>query len=116
MRVLDCDVTHGIYSCSLRKEYDKLRETLTLQNQEHQHAMGMLQQSHEERISKIREQYVDFTASLLKNTGGSSSSSSSSTSAGSGGGGAGGGGAGGGALLGSSSSGNTSAPTATKTK
>ncbi len=65
---------------SLRKEYDKLRETLTLQTQEHQHAMGLLQQSHEERISKIREQYVDFTASLLKNTG----------SSGSGGGGAGG--------------------------
>lgn len=48
--------------------------------------MALLQQSHEERMAKLREQYVDFTASLLKNTGSSSATTTTSaTSAGGGG-------------------------------
>ena len=53
---------------------------LTTQNEDHKHAMGLMQQNHKERISKMREQYVDFTASILKNSATPSSSSSSTSS------------------------------------
>jgi uncharacterized membrane protein YgcG len=89
---------------SLRKEYDKVRETLTLQTQDHQHSMSLLQQSHEDRIAKIREQYVDFTAHLLKNTGAGTSGSG------------GGGGAGGGASSSSGGGGSSGVTSPNKTK
>ena len=57
-----------------------LKEKLSSQEQEHQQALGKIQTHHKERIVKIREQYVDLTASLLKVKGDSG-----------GGGGAGGG-------------------------
>lgn len=90
-----------MFICSLHKDYEKLRDMLTQQNQDHQHAMGMLQHSHKEKIAKIREQYVDLTATLLK---------SSSSAAGGSGGGAGGGGS----TTGSSSSSSSSSSNKSK--
>ena len=93
-----------LFLFSIHKKYEKLQEMLTVQNEDHKHAMGVLQQNHKERLAKMREQYVDFTASLLKNSTPSASSSaaasatltastppSSLATAATGGGGAGGG-------------------------
>ena len=45
-----------------------MKEKLSSQEQEYQQALGKIQTHHEERIVKMREQYVDLTASLLKAT------------------------------------------------
>lgn len=75
-------------SHSLQKQNEQLHEAMSAQEQEYQLSMGKLQQHHEERIVKMREQYVDLTASLLKDmkerevqpTGGGGSSGGGSSS------------------------------------
>ena len=62
-----------------------------MQDQEHQHTLDKLHQHNEERILKIREQYVGLTAHLLKDM------KDKPQGGGGGAGGGGGGGAGGGA-------------------
>ena len=52
---------------SLQKENASLKEKLVAQEQDYQQAVGKIQAHHEERIVKMREQYVDLTASLLNN-------------------------------------------------
>ena len=53
------------YNVSLQKQNDHLLDELSRQEQDHQLAMEKLQQHYEDRVAKMREQYVGFTASLL---------------------------------------------------
>ncbi|CAI8008220.1 Synphilin-1 [Geodia barretti] len=79
---LSADVAHLSKQLELlQRENTSLKEKFSSQEQEYQQALGKIQTHHKERIVKIREQYVDLTASLLKVKGDS------------GGGGAAGGGA-----------------------
>ena len=54
---------------SLRKQNEQLKEVLKFQEQEHRVAVGKLQQEHDLRVTRMKEQYIDLTASLLKDIG-----------------------------------------------
>ena len=74
----------------MQKKNAHLQETLALMEQDHQLAITKLQQTHDERIAKMREHYVDFTHSILTlkdSTPSSSSTGASNSSANSGSGG-----------------------------
>eukprot|EP00731_Ephydatia_muelleri_P000789 Em0001g789a len=53
----------------LRKQNEQLKEVLKFQEQEHRVAVGKLQQEHDLRVTRMKEQYIDLTASLLKDIG-----------------------------------------------
>ena len=54
---------------SLRKQNEQLKEVLKFQEQEHRVAVGKLQQEHDLRVTRMKEQYIDLAASLLKDIG-----------------------------------------------
>ena len=49
----------------LQKKNAHLQETLAMVEQDHQLAINKMQQTHDDRIAKMREHYVDFTHSIL---------------------------------------------------
>lgn len=53
----------------MRKQNEQLKEVLKFQEQEHRVAVGKLQQEHDLRVTRMKEQYIDLTASLLKDIG-----------------------------------------------
>lgn len=66
IRLPDHMFCHMTATFRLQRDNDQLRETLALREREHQLTISKLQQAHEEKVKKIRDQYVDLTASILK--------------------------------------------------
>lgn len=53
----------------LRKQNEQLKEVLKFQEQEHRATVGKLQQEHDLKVTRMKEQYIDLTTSLLKDIG-----------------------------------------------
>ena len=61
-----CTVKHTcVYAHRVQKENRELREVFAIQEKDHDAAISKLLQSHEERMTKMREHHVDLMASIL---------------------------------------------------
>ena len=49
----------------MQKHNDQLREAFALQEKEYDVTISKLRQTHEDRLTKMREQHVDLMASIL---------------------------------------------------